>query len=135
MPEERRRNSRSGQSPMTTLNELPPLMVLDRLPVAALAIEQNGTILFANAAFAAMLGHSVEALLSLKFAQIFQSQPAEESAVAIIRARGGQLVELAHAEGSIVRAKMSGSVLLRGDDPVALATFQDMTEQLWTDER
>lgn len=29
---------------------------------------------------------------------------------------------------------MSKSALLRGDDPVALATFQDLTEQLWVDE-
>jgi len=37
-------------------------------------------------------------------------------------------------DGSTVRAKMSKSALLRGDDPVALATFQDLTEQLWVDE-
>ena len=29
---------------------------------------------------------------------------------------------------------MSKSALLRGDDPVALATFQDLTEQLWSEE-
>jgi hypothetical protein len=28
---------------------------------------------------------------------------------------------------------MSKSALLRGDDPVALATFQDVTERLWSD--
>jgi hypothetical protein len=30
---------------------------------------------------------------------------------------------------------MSKSALLRGDDTVALATFQDLTEQLWGNER
>ena len=34
----------------------------------------------------------------------------------------------------LVRARMSKSALLRGDDPVALATFQDLTERLWVDE-
>jgi hypothetical protein len=29
---------------------------------------------------------------------------------------------------------MSKSALLRGDDPVALAMFHDLTEQLWTEE-
>jgi len=29
---------------------------------------------------------------------------------------------------------MSKSALLRGDDPVALATFEDLTEQLWVGE-
>jgi hypothetical protein len=30
-----------------------------------------------------------------------------------------------------VRAQMSGSALLRGDDPVAVVVFHDLTEQLW----
>jgi PAS domain S-box-containing protein len=119
---------------MTTLTQLPALVVLQRLPDPVLAIGQDGAILFANAAFAAMLGHDVEELLSLKFHQIFHPAPADESdAVCAIRAHAEQLVELAHAEGSIVRAKISKSGLRRGDDPVALATFQDLTEQLRAD--
>ena len=30
---------------------------------------------------------------------------------------------------------MSKSALIRSDDDIALATFQDLTEQLWRDER
>jgi hypothetical protein len=30
---------------------------------------------------------------------------------------------------------MSKSALTRADDEIALATFQDLTEQLWLDER
>jgi hypothetical protein len=37
------------------------------------------------------------------------------------------------ADGFTVRAKMSKSALLRGDDPLTLTTFQDLTEQLWTE--
>ena len=51
-----------------------------------------------------------------------------------MRANAGLLVDLVHHDGSIVRARMSKSALLRGDDPVALATFEDLTEQLWADE-
>ena len=29
---------------------------------------------------------------------------------------------------------MSKSALMRGDDPVAIAAFQDLTERLWVDE-
>jgi hypothetical protein len=29
---------------------------------------------------------------------------------------------------------MSKSALVRGDDPVALATFTDLTERLWAEE-
>jgi hypothetical protein len=31
-----------------------------------------------------------------------------------------------------VRAQMSGSALLRGDDPLAVVIFQDVTEHMWT---
>ncbi|MBV8929435.1 MAG: histidine kinase, partial [Mycobacteriaceae bacterium] len=43
----------------------------------------------------------------------------------------GLRVDLSHADGSIVKAMMSKSALRRGDDQVTLATFEDLTEQLW----
>ena len=129
---ERRRND--GQTPMALLKELPALVVLERFPVPVLAIAEDGTILFANKAFAEMLGHPAEAVTALNFRQIFHTMPAEESAVSVVRAHADLIVELLHQEGSIVRARMSKSALLRGDDPVALATFQDLTERLWVDE-
>ncbi len=49
--------------PMAVLNELPALVVLDRLPVPVLAIaEDGGAIVFANSAFADMLGYPAEAV-------------------------------------------------------------------------
>jgi PAS domain S-box-containing protein len=131
---ERRRDGQHGQDPMTLLKELPALVVLERFPVPVLAIAEDGTILFANEAFADMLGYSAEAVKALMFRDIFHTLPAEESAVSVVRAHAGLIVELVHHEGSIVRALMSRSALLRGDDPVALATFQDLTERLWVDE-
>jgi PAS domain S-box-containing protein len=119
---------------MALIMELPALVVLERFPVPVLAIAEDGTILFANEAFADMLGYSAEAITSLKFRQIFHTMPADESAVSVVRAHADLIVELVHQEGSIVRARMSKSALLRGDDPVALATFQDLTERLWVDE-
>jgi PAS domain S-box-containing protein len=131
---ERRRDSQDSEDPMALLKELPALVVLERFPVPVLAIAEDGTILFANKAFAEMLGHSADAVTKLKFRQIFHTLPAEESAVSVVRAYADLIVELLHQEGSIVRARMSKSALLRGDDPVALATFQDLTEQLWVEE-
>jgi PAS domain S-box-containing protein len=119
---------------MALLKELPALVVLERFPVPVLAIAEDGTILFANAAFADMLGHTAEAVKSLKFRQIFHTLPADESAVSVVRAHADLVVELVHHDLSIVRARMSKSALLRGDDPVALATFQDLTERLWVEE-
>jgi PAS domain S-box-containing protein len=131
---ERRRDGLAGQSPMAVLNELPALVVLERIPVPVVAIAEDGSILFANDAFAQMLGHTAEAVKALEFRQIFHTMPADESAVSAVRAHADLIVELVHRDNSIVRARMSKSALLRGDDPVALATFQDLTERLWVDE-
>jgi hypothetical protein len=61
--------------------------------------------------------------------------PAGEPVISVIPAFANMLVELAHRDGSVVRALMSKSALMRGDDQIALVTFQDLTEQLWADER
>ena len=119
---------------MALLKELPALVVLERFPVPVLAIAEDGAILFANSAFAEMLGYSAEEVLSLKFHQIFHALPADESAVSVVRQHADLVVELVHQDRSIRRARMSKSALLRGDDPVALATFQDLTERLWSEE-
>ena len=131
---ERRREGQTSSSPMETLQQLPALVVLERLPVPVLAVAEDGTILFANGAFGLMLGHPVEDVLAIKFQDIFCSAP-EESIVSVVREHADRTVELRHADGSTVRAELSRSALLRGDDPVALATFQDLTEQLWLAER
>ena len=131
---ERRRDGKVGQTPMALLKELPALVVLERLPVPVLAIAEDGTILFSNNAFAEMLGYSADTVTALKFREIFHTLPAEESVVSVLRAHADLVVELVHSDHSIVRARMSKSALLRGDDPVALATFQDLTERLWVDE-
>jgi PAS domain S-box-containing protein len=119
---------------MALLRELPALVVLERFPVPVLAIAEDGAILFANGAFADMLGYSAEAVTALKFRQIFHALPDDDSAVSVVRAHANLIVELVHQDGSIVRARMSKSALWRGDDPVALATFQDLTERLWAEE-
>jgi PAS domain S-box-containing protein len=117
---------------MEIIEQMPAVLLLERMPVPSLAITGDGAILVANPAAAAMLGYTTEELLSLKFHQIFHT-PIEGSVVSAVHAYADQLVELAHADGSTVRARMSRSVLLRGDDPVALAMFQDLTEKLWTE--
>lgn len=130
---DRRRGQEPALSPAEILERMPALVVLDRIPVPTLAITGDGSILVANPAAAEMLGYPGEALLAMKFQEIFGA-PIAGSAISALRAHAGQLVELAHADGSTVRAYMSGSALLRGDDPAALATFHDVTEELWAKE-
>jgi PAS domain S-box-containing protein len=122
---------------MTSLKQLPALVVLERIPVPVLAIEHDGSILFTNTAFAQMVGFEPEEVLSLKFHQIFHQAPPEESPfpLSVVHSLANQVVELAHKDGSMVRALMSRSAVLRADDQFALAAFQDLTEQLWEEEK
>ena len=132
---ERRRNRQHSASPMTNLKQLPALVVLERIPVPVLAIGHDGGILFTNTAFADMVGWESEEVLSLRFHQIFHQAPTSESLLSVVHALANVVVELAHKDGSIVRAVMSRSAAMRADDQFALATFQDLTEQLWEEER
>jgi PAS domain S-box-containing protein len=109
--------------------------VLERIPVPSLAIARDGRIIFANQAFAEMVGYSTDQLLTMAFFELFRAMSTDESAVSVMRKYADQLVELRHAEGSVIRARMSKSALRRDDDPLALATFHDLTEQLWTQGR
>lgn len=120
---------------MATLEQLPPLIVLERIPVPILAVVEDGTILFANTAFAEMLGRSTEEVLSFHFSQIFHRAPAGEPVLSVVNSFANMVVELVHSDGSVVRALMSRSALRRTDDQIALAAFQDLTEQLWVAEQ
>jgi PAS domain S-box-containing protein len=116
---------------MTILTQLPALAVLERLPVPVLAIAHDGSILFTNTAFAEMVGREPDEVLSLRFHQIFHRAPVSEPLLSVVHALANMVVEMAHQDGSVRRALMSGSALMRADDKFALATFQDLTQQLW----
>ncbi len=120
---------------METLKQLPAFVVLERIPVPVLAIANDGALVFANSAFSDMVGRAPDEVLTLTFNEIFHLPPTAEPVVAVVQALANEVVELAHRDGSNVRALMSRSALIRSDDDIALATFQDLTEQLWLEER
>jgi PAS domain S-box-containing protein len=120
---------------MTTLRQMPALVVLERIPVPVLAVAYDGSILFTNTPFAEMVGCEPDEVLSLRFHQIFHRVPASESRLSVVHALTNTVVELAHKGGWVVRALMSRSALMRADDQFALAVFQDLTEQLWQEGR
>ena len=127
----RRRPRPVDQSPLEMLLEMPALAVLERLPEPVLAVDHEGTILFANGAFCEMLGHAPDELLAMKFGDIFCSPATHDCAVALVHAYSDRLVELAHKDGHPVWARMSKSAIRRRDDTLALVTFHDHTEELW----
>jgi PAS domain S-box-containing protein len=128
---ERRRPRPVNQSPLEMLQQMPALVVLERLPGPTLAVDREGTILFANGAFCDMLGHAPDELLAMKFADIFCSLATHHCAVALVRAHPDRLVKLAHKDGHPVWARMSKSATWRRDDTLVLVTFHDHTEELW----
>jgi PAS domain S-box-containing protein len=132
---ERRRNRTSDDSPMDVLTRLPAVVVLERIPVPTLAVARDGIILFANTAFAEMLGYGQDRLAGLALPEIFHTVPAAVGALSGVDALANLVVELQHCEGWTVRARMSKSALMRRDDPVVLVTFENLTERLWIDER
>jgi hypothetical protein len=110
---DRRRNRQRSQSPMTTLKQLPAAVLLKRIAVPVLAIAHDGSV------------------LSLRFDQIFRRVPASESPLSVVHALSDTVVELAHNDGSVVRALMRRSALACANDQFALAVFQDLTVQFW----
>ncbi len=132
---ERRRNGRSGDSPADVLTRLPAVVVLERIPVPSLAMARDGIILFANTAFAEMVGYRQDRLAGQAFPEIFHTVPAALCALSGVDALANLVVELQHCEGWTVRARMSKSALMRRDDPVVLVTFDNLTERLWMDEQ
>lgn len=132
---DRRRTAPSSQSPRATLEQLPALVLLERIPIPTLAVLQDGTIVFANGAFAEMVGRDADEVALLSFHDIFYGASNTESALSVVDGLANMVVELAHKDGSTVHALMSRSALRRSDDEIALATFQDMTEHLWVNER
>ncbi len=128
---ERRRPTPPDQLPIEALQQMPALVVLERLPAPALAIDRAGTILFANGAFCDMVGYSSDELLSMTFEEIFHRLPANDRRVALVGTDAPRLVELRHKYGHPVWASMSKSAMRRRDDTVVLATFHDRTEELW----
>jgi PAS domain S-box-containing protein len=132
---DRRRTVQASGSPIHVLEQLPALVLLERIPVPTLAVLQDGTIVFANKAFAEMVGRDAEEVVALKFHDIFHGALETESVLSVVDGLANMVVELAHKDASTVRALMSRSAMRRADDAIALATFQDLTEELWANER
>ncbi|ANS26225.1 PAS domain-containing protein [Rhodococcus opacus] len=129
--EERRRPT--PETPLGYLEQLPALVLLERLPVPVLAVESDGTVVHANSAFEEMLGYPVASLRGHPVSELLalDDAPTGADAVEHLRESDTAPVDLTHQDGSRVRALVSRPILRREDDPVTLVCFHDVTEQLW----
>ena len=105
------------------------------MPAPLLAFCADGTVVFANRAFAAMVGSTPEMLTSQGFHEIFETLPEDESPLAVVRARAHEIVELVHRDGWVVQARLSSMLVVEsrpmGHDEVGLVMLVDVTEELW----
>jgi PAS domain S-box-containing protein len=105
------------------------LVVLRRLSIPLLAVDDSGVIVFVNDAFAAMIGHRREALLSRRLGSLLHSGTLPEfGVVAVLRARANSVMELRQADGAVAPVLVGEPTLLRQDGTVALAAFTDHSE-------
>jgi PAS domain-containing protein len=101
---DRRCTAPTSQSPIATLEQLPALVLLERIPIPTLAVLQDGTIVFADGAFAEMVGRDADEVVSLQFHDIFYGASATESALSVVDGLANMVVELAH-RGRLDRAR------------------------------
>jgi PAS domain S-box-containing protein len=107
------------------------LLALERIPVPAIALADDGAVLFANVAFAEILGCSREAVTSMSYAEIFHALPTEETLFGVARLCADAIGNWQHLVGSTIFAKMTESAVVRRAGPVAIATFDQLMERLW----
>jgi PAS domain S-box-containing protein len=132
MAEERRRRPR----PTTIagfLEQLPVVVLLNRISIPMRAVTDDGVIMFANPAFQEMLGCGEAAIIgrSLNHFLLPTVTPAAE-AVTALRAAAGQITTWRRADDETVHAVVSAPLLMRAEDPVVLVGLTDVTEWLWT---
>jgi PAS domain-containing protein len=106
------------------------LPALERIPVPTIALADDGAVLFANTAFAEVLGCSRHAITSMSYEQIFYALPSEETLFGVARLRADSFADLQHLDGSMIFAKMSKAAVMRRAGPVAMTTFSELMERL-----
>jgi len=123
--------------PTTTagyLQQLPALILLDRLLTPMLAVAVEGVVAYANPACARMLGHTDTTALigrSLPALLAGPSQTAPSDCVTALRTAGGAVTDWWHAQGFPVSTVVSASLLMRSTDPLLLISLSDVSEWMW----
>ncbi len=132
---ERRRRPRPP-SPEKYLHALPASVLLDRLPVPMLATALDGIVVYNNPAFATMLGHRPDVMLSgYGLPALLDGHTATPPAdcVTTLRTAKNVVVDWLHSEGFPVRSLISETLFFRATDEILLFGVTDLTELIWAD--
>jgi PAS domain S-box-containing protein len=121
--------------PHAVLQSVPARSLMERLSIPLVAVTDSGHLVAANDAFAALIGYPAARLAERTCDRLFRDVLPGQSMVGFVGERAEQVVLLAHADGHVVHAKMTRSVLLRRDESMALVAFTDVRELHWTEGR
>lgn len=130
MTDDRRRRP-SPATAIGHLEQLPALVLLNRLPIPMLAVSDDGCIVFANPACQDMLGDTAVANHPLNN-YLHTSVAGATDSVAQLRHAAGTITDWQHAGGGTIKAVVSQPMLMRAKDPILLVGLTDVTEWLWT---
>lgn len=130
-----RRRRQPPATPREYLEQMPALVLLDRLPTPMLAVGLDGQLIYANPAMAASLGYpDVGALVeqSLPILMSGHGFTSEPDCLTALQAAAGHIVNWCHVDGYRVHTVVSAALLTRATDPLLLITLTDVSELQWS---
>jgi hypothetical protein len=119
------RDSLMAESRQTTA-----LWALEQHPVAAIAVADDGAVLFANTALAKLLCCSCDALTSMSHEDICSTLPAGETLFAVARLCPNTIGRSLQLGQTTCFVKVCKSAISDGAESVAMAMFEGLTERL-----
>jgi PAS domain-containing protein len=105
------------------------------MPTPVIALGLDGEVIYANPAFAKMLGYPDTGGVSEASLPTLMAGRATTSArecVDELRAAAGRVIDWCHVDGYHSHAMVSETLLCRATDPVLLITLTDVTDVLWS---
>ena len=110
--------------------QIPVLLALEQYPIAAVAVADDGAVLFANAAFAEVLGCSCDAVTAMSYADISCALPTDETLFAVSRLCPNTLGSSPQSGGATCFVKMRKLAVFNGTASVAITAFEELLERL-----
>jgi hypothetical protein len=122
--------SRRQAVPITESRQVSALGMLEQCPVPVVAVADDGGVLFANTAFAHLLGYSCEALTSISYEDICSALPTDGTLFAVTRLGSKAIGSLMQSGQATVFIKIRTSATLNAADSDAAAMFKELMERL-----
>lgn len=111
-------------------HHMPATRLLVPHPIPVIAVSDEGAVLFANNAFAEVLGCSRDAVTSISYDDICSALPADETFFAATELRPDTVGSLLGLGWATLFVKMHRSAILSGADSAAVALYDGLMKRL-----